>query len=310
MDSPAPGAGRRRTGLAAGRGDSNGGGVSALPVRRLSAALGAEVLEVDLTHDLDDGTIATMRAALADFCVLLFRGQSLTPSQHIEFTKRFGALQELTLASYLHEDHPEIFVVSNKSVDGKPSDTRRTGRRWHTDMCYTSQPCRGSLLYALEVPTVGGDTVFANMQHAYNGLSDGMRTIIEGLRTVHDLSKLADFKNRDPKSTAKIVADNPPVEHPLVWTHPDSGRKSLFLSDQIAYRITGMSEAESRPILDYLLGQATRIENTYRHQWLAGDLVFWDNRSVMHYAPEDYDMSEPNNLRYIQRTTLAGPPVS
>ena len=105
------------------------------------------------------------------------------------------------------------------------------------------------------------------------------------------------------------MADNPPVEHPLVWTHPDSGRKALFLSDQIAYRITGMTEAESRPILDYLLAQATRIENTYRHQWRAGDLVFWDNRSVMHCAPEDYDMSDPVNVRHMHRTTLAGPPV-
>jgi len=283
--------------------------VSALSIRRLSDALGAEVEDIDIAQDLSDETVFALRQALANHCVLLFRGQSLTPAQHIAFTKRFGLFQELTLASYLHQEHPEIFVVSNKPVDGKPSDTRRTGRRWHTDMCYTPQPCRGSLLYALEVPPVGGDTVFANMQRAHDRLSDGLRATIDGLRTVHDLSKVADFKNRDPAATARIVADNPPVEHPLVWTHPDSGRKALFLSDQIAYRITGMTEAESRPILDYLLAQATRIENTYRHQWRAGDLVFWDNRSVMHCAPEDYDMSDPANVRHMHRTTLAGPPV-
>lgn len=97
-------------------------------------------------------------------------------------------------------------------------------------MCYTLQPCLGSLLYALEVPPVGGDTLFAKMQGAYDGLSDGMRVMVDGLSTVHDLSKISDFKNRDPKATAKIVADNPPVNHPLVWTHPDNGRISLFLS--------------------------------------------------------------------------------
>ena len=146
------------------------------------------------------------------------------------------------------------------------------------------------MLYALEVPPVGGDTLFAKMQGAYDGLSDGMWMMVNGLSTVHDLSKISNFKNRDPKATAKIVADNPPVNHPLVWTHPDNGRMSLFLSDQIAYRIVDMTETKSRLILDYLLAQTTQIENTYRRQWQAGDLIFWDNRSVMHCALEDYDM--------------------
>ena len=229
-----------------------------------------------------------------------------TPPQHIAFAKRFGPLQEPTLGSYLHKADPEIFVVSNKKVDGKLSDTRRTGRRWHTDMCYTLQPCLGSLLYALEVPPVGGDTLFAKMQGAYDGLSDGMWMMVNGLSTVHDLSKISNFKNRDPKATAKTVADNPPVNHPLVWTHPDNGRMSLFLSDQIAYRIVDMTETESRLILDYLLAQTTQIENTYCRQWQAGDLIFWDNRSVMHCALEDCDMLDDAKIRDMHRTTLAG----
>ena len=123
---------------------------------------------------------------------------------------------------------------------------------------------------------------------------------------MHGLSKVSDFKSRDPKATAKIVADNPPVKHPLVWTHPDNGRMSLFLSDQIAYRIVDMTETKSRLILDYLLAQITQIENTYRRQWQAGDLIFWDNRSVMHCALEDYDMLDDGKVRNMHRTTLAG----
>ena len=284
--------------------------MAALAIRRLSGALGAEIQDIDVAGPLDDGTVAALRDTLAEHCILLFRDQTLTPAQHIAFTERFGPLQALTLGSYLHKDHPEIFVVSNKPVAGKASDTRRTGRHWHTDMCYTPLPCRGSLLYALEVPPVGGDTVFANMQRAFDTLSDGMRAMIEGLRAVHDLSKVPNFKNRDPDATAKIVADNPPVDHPLVWTHPDSGRKSLFLSQHLTHRFADMTEAESAPIIDYLIDHSTRIENTYRHQWRVGDLIFWDNRSVMHIAPGDYDMSDPANTRHMHRTTLAGPPVN
>ena len=283
--------------------------MSSLSIRRLSGALGAEIQDIDIAGPLNEGAVAALRSALAEHCVLLFRDQTLTPAQHIAFTERFGPLQELTLGSYLHKEHPEIFVVSNKPVAGKPSDTRRTGRRWHTDMCYTPTPCRGSLLYAMEVPPVGGDTVFANMQRAFETLSGGMQTMVEKLRVIHDLSKVPEFKGRDPEATAKIIADNPPVEHPLVWSHPDSGRKSLFLSQYLAYRFVGMTEAESAPILDYLNAHATRIENTWRHQWRVGDLIFWDNRSVMHCAPEDYDMSDPANARHMHRTTLAGPPV-
>lgn len=283
--------------------------MSGLSIRRLSGALGAEIQDIDVAGPLDEGTVAALRVALAEYCVLLFRDQTLTPAQHIAFTRRFGPLQELTLGSYLHKEHPEIFVVSNKPVAGKPSDTRRTGRRWHTDMCYTPTPCRGSLLYAMEVPSVGGDTVFANMQRAFETLSGGMQAMVEKLRVIHDLGKVPEFKGRDPEATAKIIADNPPVEHPLVWSHPDSERKSLFLSQYLAYCFVGMTEAESAPILDYLNAHATRIENTWRHQWRVGDLIFWDNRSVMHCAPEDYDMSDPANARHMHRTTLAGPPV-
>ena len=277
-----------------------------MAIRRLSGAFGAEIQNIDVAGELDDTTIAQLRDALAAHCILLFRDQKLTPAQHIAFTKRFGPLQELTLGSYLHQDHPEIFVVSNKPVAGKPSDTRNTGRHWHTDMCYTPTPCRGSLLYALEVPPVGGDTVFANMQRAFDTLSDGMRAMIEDLRTVHDLSRVPDFKNRDPEATAKFVSDNPPVEQPLVWAHPDSGRRSLLLSQHITGRFKDMTEAESKPLIDYLIGHATRIENTYRHQWRVGDLIFWDNRSVMHCAPGDYDMSNLANRRHMHRTTLSG----
>jgi len=275
-------------------------------IRPLSVAVGAEIVGIDLARPLDDDDIATIRRTLADRCIVLFRGQEMTPKQHIDFSARFGELEIHPLDAYQHPEHPELFMVSNLPVNGKPSDTRNVGRFWHSDLCYTETPSLGSLLFAREVPAVGGDTVFANMYRALDTLSDTFRGMLEGLRAVHDYSRSPGLRERDPETSARMVAKVPPVEHPLITTHPDSGRRSLFVSEHFTSRIVGMTDAESSALLGHLVANATRLENTYRHQWRVGDLVFWDNRCALHYALADFDVNDPANRRHMHRTTVKG----
>lgn len=278
-----------------------------IKTRRLSHALGAEVLDFDIGATLDDQTIAEVRAALNGAGILLFRDQKVTPEQHIEFSKRFGPLQPHALDKYLHPDYPEIFLVTNKlQTGGKPSETRNTGRQWHADLTYTNTPCLGSLLRCVETPPYGGDTMFCNLTMAYDTLSDTMKTVLADLRAVHDFSNVADLKNRDPETSRYLCEKNPPVSHPLITRHPETGRKLLFISPAAMNQIEGMSIEESRPILDFLETHATQPRFTYRHQWRANDIIFWDNRCTNHYAPPDYDMSDPRNVRHMERTTIAG----
>jgi taurine dioxygenase len=279
----------------------------AIKTRKLSHAMGREIQEFDIAADHDDATIAEVRQALLDGCILLFRNQDhITPEQHIAFSKRFGALQPHALDKYLHPDYPEIFLVTNlPQQDGKPSETRNTGRQWHADLTFTPTPCMGSLLRCLETPADGGDTMFANLYLAYDALSDGMKEMLEGLSAVHSFANVRDLKNRDPETTRYLIEKNPPSLHPLVKAHPETGRKLLFLSPAATTCIDGMSEEESKPLLDFLERHATQPAFTYRHRWQVGDIIFWDNRCTNHYAPPDYDMTNPANRRLMQRTTIA-----
>ena len=275
-------------------------------IRPLSVSVGAEFEGIDLARPLDDADITTIRDTLAERCIVLFRGQNLTPQQHIDFSARFGELAIHPLDAYQHPDHPELFMVSNLPVDGKPSDTRNVGRFWHSDLCYTKTPSMGSLLYAREVPAIGGDTVFANMYRALDTLSEPFRNMLEGMHAVHDYSRSPGLRDRDPETSARMVAKVPPVEHPLIVTHPESGKRSLFLSENFTCRIVGMTDKESAAILDHLIANATRMENNYRHQWRAGDLIFWDNGCGLHYALADFDVDDPANRRHMHRTTIVG----
>jgi taurine dioxygenase len=280
-----------------------------ITARRLSHGIGAEILGADLTRPLSDDDIAQIRSAWIENGILLVRDQQLTPEQHIAFSARFGKLDDHSaLYRYRHPDHAEIFIVSTKpNADGSPSDTRETGVNWHSDMSYTLRPAMGSLLYCREIPEVGGDTMFANMYLAYDTLSDGFRKMIEPLQAVHDYAwAIHDTeKGRNAASAEAHKKVNPPVRQPMVRVHPETGRKTLYVSEGITTHIAGMTPDESRPILQTLFQHAVRPEFTYRHRWRQHDLIMWDNRCAMHKALRD---RVPGTHRHMHRTTVLGDP--
>src|SRR5688572_22166983 len=279
----------------------------AITVQRLSAAAGAEIAGVDFAQPLPDADVSRIGQALAENCVLLFRGAHITPAQHIAFSRQFGTLEAHVVADFGLPDHPEIFVVSNVREDGKAKGAVYAGQYWHSDPSYLKLPSLGSLLLCHEMPDVGGDTMFANMYLAYDTLSDPLKTFIGGLSAVHDYSHAYDtyfahLKERPPL-TPEQRAKTPPVQHPMVRTHPVTGRKALYVNPGFTTAIVGMPCEESQPILDLLFRHSTRPEFIYRHKWQVHDLIFWDNRCAMHYALADYDFSV---RRHMHRTTIAG----
>lgn len=280
-----------------------------MTVKRLSYGIGAEILGVDLTRPLGDDQIAQIRRAWVENCILLIRDQELTPEQHIAFSKRFGKLDDHSaLFKYRHSEHPEIFIVTTRpNADGSPSNTRETGVNWHSDLSYTLRPAMGSMLYCLEIPEIGGDTMFANMYLAYDALSEGMKRMIEPLHAVHDYAwAIHDTeKGRDPEFAAAHKKINPPVVQPMVRMHPETGRKTLYVSEGVTTQIEGMTPDESRPILQTLFRSSVRPEFTFRHHWRKYDLIMWDNRCAMHKALRD---RVPGTYRHMHRTTVLGEP--
>ena len=278
----------------------------ALDIHPLSHAIGAEITGLDLNASLDDATIADIRAAWLDYNVLLFRDQALTPDNHIAFSRRFGTLDDhRSRPDEQLPGYPEIFLVTNHPrSNGKPSRTRNTGRQWHTDFSYTKRPALGSLLHCYEIPEKGGDTMFANMTMAWDGLSDGMKRLLEPLQAVHDASNIGSFRTRDQAEVQIIRDNNPPIAQPVMRIHAETGKAALYVTESATTHFVGMSVEESRPILEYLFKQSTRDEVTYRHRWRVGDLVMWDNRCTLHRALMDY--SHEIDRRHMLRTTILG----
>lgn len=284
---------------------------SDIEIRPASRAIGAEVVGWDLSRPVDDQAITTFRQALAEHCFLLFRDQKLTPDQQVSFSKRFGELEHHVLNDYVLAELPEIYVLSNVKKDGRPVGRAGAGQYWHTDLSYMKNPSFGSLLYAIEIPETGGDTMFSNMYKAYDALSAPLKTLFEGMYVVHDFAHtqrtyIAPAGLTKPAS-AEQLAKTPPVEQPLVRTHPDTGRRSLYVSPGMMTGIVGLAPHESRAIIDFLVEHTTRPEFVYRHQWRQGDLVFWDNWASMHCAINDYD---PDDSRLMHRTTIKGTAVA
>lgn len=278
-----------------------------MSIRRLSPAIGAEVTNVDITRPLDDETVDSLKLALAEHCVLLIRNADITPEQHLAFSRYFGPLERHLLAEFSLAGHPEIFIVSNVKEHGKLKGAVYAGQFWHSDLSYMNNPSLGSLLLCHEMPEVGGDTMWANMYLAYDTLSQPMQAFINGLKAVHDyghaydtyFAKLPDRPPLSPEQRAKT----PPVTHPMVRTHPVTGRKALYVNAGFTKGIAGMPDEESGPILEFLFRHSTRPEFIYRHKWRVHDMMFWDNRCSMHYALADYDFSV---RRHMHRTTIAG----
>lgn len=279
----------------------------ALKLRKLSYSLGAEVCGVDISRPMSETEFGAIYDAFLQNGILLFRGQEITREQHIDFSRRFGELDRHdALPRDRHPDHPEVLLVTNEpKPDGSPSDSRYTGRQWHSDMSFTPVPSLGSLLRAITIPEVGGDTVFANMYLAYDTLSEGMKKLIADL---HGIQMSGTRKIADPglevERTQEQLRLNPPIAQPVVRVHPETGRKALYLGDKVK-RFDGLTEDESRPLIKYLNEHATRHEFVYRHQWRKHDIIVWDNRCTMHLALGDFDETQ---RRHLERTTVLGTP--
>ncbi len=276
-----------------------------MEIAPLSGPLGAEVWGLDLARDLDENALAEVRAALAGHKVLAFRDQELTPEQHVALTGRLGGVLRLPFIAPLAE-HPEIIAVLKEAQE---RDISTFGGTWHSDFTFLEAPPSYTLLYALEVPPDGGDTIWADMEFAYATLSDGMKALLHGLRAIHS-GRPHGTRGPPPGqrvSTSVRMARNEPaadaeVAHPVVRRHPETGASALFVNPVYVSRFEDMTEAESRPLLDILQAQATRAEMTCRLSWRPGTLAIWDNRCTQHLAVNDYD----GHRRLLHRTTVAG----
>ena len=278
-------------------------------IRPLSRAAGAEVSGIDFARPLSAEVVESLHRALGENGILLFRDANLAPEQHIAFSRQFGALESHVVGEFNLPGHPEVFVVSNVKEEGKLKGAVYAGQYWHSDLSYMKKPSMGSLLLCREMPEIGGDTMWANMYMAYESLSDPMKGFLGGLRAIHDYSHAYDtyfahLKERPPL-TPEQRAKTPPVEHPMIRTHPVTKRKALYVNPGFTTGIVGMPRDESQPILEFLFKHSTRAEFIYRHKWRVNDMIFWDNRCTMHYALADYDFSV---RRHMHRTTVAGDP--
>ncbi|MDB5414019.1 MAG: taurine catabolism dioxygenase TauD, TfdA family protein [Rubritepida sp.] len=280
-----------------------------LTVRPVTPGFGAEVLGVDLSQQIGDNVFQQVRQAWLDADgILLLRDQDITAEQHIDFSRRFGELSVAAggtaLSAYYLPGHPEIYRVSNKKVDGKPQGREDAGTYWHSDGSWQPAPPMASLLHALEIPPVGGDTIFANMYRAYETLSAPMKRMLEELQVVHSLGAAVlktSYGKEYVGNIEEAMAKN--ATHPVIRTHPESKRKALFVNKGFTSHIVGIPQAESEAILNFLFEHSTMPENLYRHRWQRHDLVIWDNRCAMHYAVADY---KAHGDRYMHRTTVKG----
>ena len=272
----------------------------AIDIRPLTATIGAEIHGVSLSDDLDDATIAEIRRALLDHLVVFFRDQCIDDSRHLAFALRFGPLAVSPLVTR-YQDSDAVVVLDQVHPKGEGAD------EWHSDNTFLETPPMGSLLRAVQLPSVGGDTCFASMYAAYDALSAPMRTLVDELYAVHDITKPLRKAIRDGHSTldlAEMQQKCPPVRHRVVVTHPETGRKALFVNRNSTVCLEGVTERENDLLLPFLLDHVRSPEFQCRFHWELGSLAFWDNRAVQHYALADYD-----ERRVMRRVTVAGPPA-
>lgn len=279
-----------------------------LSVRKSGAACGAEI-DFDLSQDIEDTTFREIARAFHDNIVVVFRGQQLSNERHIEFSSRFGELEIHIVTKYLLPGFPEILLISNiRDESGEHIGLADAGFTWHTDTSYRQRPSRCSLLYAKEVPHREGqplgDTVFANTIAAYEALPESMKKRIDGLKAIHRYSarrRVVDSPR--PKLTPEQLAETPDIAHPIVRTHPYTGRRSLYVTAGECIGIEGMPQDEAVDLIAELDAHCVRLEFLYRHKWQVGDLLMWDNATSMHLAICDYALPQ---RRLMHRTTVIG----
>jgi taurine dioxygenase len=275
-----------------------------LQIRRLSYALAAEVVDVQVATPLSERTYEPLHQALLEHCVLLFRGHPFTRDQHIAFSRWFGELDRNEGRRSRIEGYPELSTLINTpKPDGVPLDEHIGGADWHSDASFKVSPCSISLLHGVAIPDVGGDTLFANMYLAYETLSDGMKKLLEPLEGVH-MQEEAVLDHSSPERLEASRRENT-VVHPIVKVHPETGRKSLYIGDKVM-QIAGMTIEESRPLIRFLLEHSRRPQFLYCHRWEKDDLVVWDNRCVNHMALANFDRR--HQLRHVEKTSVLGTP--
>jgi len=276
-----------------------------ITVKPISPVLGAEIFGVDLSKPLSNEAFDDIHTAFLKHHVIFFRDQTLTPDQHKAFGRRWGTLNIHPYVKGM-EGHPEILEIIKE-----PTDRVNFGGGWHSDMSFLEEPALGSILHAIEVPEVGGDTLFASQYAAWDALTPGLKATLETLTAVHSAAEEygAGGHSSRPRASmdSEVVGDDvPEYEHPVVRTHPETGRKGLYINPAFTLRFKGWSKKESRPLLEYLFEVSRREAFTCRFRWQPGSLAFWDNRCVWHYALNDYH----GQRRHMRRVTVNGGKVS
>lgn len=277
-----------------------------ISVRKSSCCMGAEVEGIDLAQPLSDAEFDEVRDALHHHHVLAIRRQDFKPETFLDFAKRFGPPEPHVLDQYHYAAHPDILVLSNVVRDGKPTGLADGGTYWHSDYSYLEIPARATLLYSIEVPKVGGDTLFADQEQAYEDLPDAMKKRIEGRVTLNV------YGNRDDLDLQSRTSAPPPtqeqkdkrgahlIRHPLVRRHPYSGRKALYSVSGTSFAIEGMPDDEGLALLRELAAHSTQPKYQYRMRYGVGDVVIWDNASVLHSAT----LTDPADPRTLFRITV------
>jgi len=281
-----------------------------LNVNRLGGALGAEITGIDVSGNVDDVLIGALTQALLDNHVIVMRDQNLTPEQQVNFSRRFGDLVVRVSGEFLHPEFPEVLILSNRKVDGKyvGATAAFAGEMWHTDLTYAEHPSMGSMLHAKEVADEGGDTAWANLYLAYETLPEETKRRIGGLKATHVRDRRRNPRGTFTKDDGIDIDKYYSVKvtdslHPMVRTHPVTGRKSLFATPRFAVAIDGMDDAEGQKLLDELFAHQINPDFIYQHKWQLGDLVFWDNRCTAHLAVGGI---KPPGIRHLHRTSIAG----
>ena len=269
-----------------------------LTILPMTPTIGAEIEGIDLSRPLSAATVSALRQALLDWKVLFFRDQDITTDQHLAFSRNFGDLEVHPFAPH-KPDYPEVLAITHNEKNKGKENT------WHSDVTWRLEPSLGSILRAIELPPVGGDTLFADMYAAYEGLSDEVKARIEGAMAVHDFAHFRTAMRKRGLSEEAIQAMNekyPMVEHPVVRTHPETGRKAIYVNAAFTQHIVGMEKADSDALLAHLYAQAAIPEYQCRFRWEPNSIAFWDNRASQHYAASDYFPA----VRRMERVTVIG----
>jgi taurine dioxygenase len=294
----------------------------------LSPFLGAEITGVDLSREIDAATAAQVRDAFYRHQVIAIRDQDISPQDFVRFAEIFGAIEPFFISAYNHPEVPQIYVLSNVRKDGKPIGRDGAGTHWHSDSTFVERPSSVTLLHGVEVPERGGDTLFANMYDAYDRLDAATKALLEGKRATHryqrkefvfsgdreigaeEQAEIEALKARrqaeeaaaSPSPTARRSNKVPEQRHPVVRTHPVTGRKALYLNDEMTVGLEGMDDEEAVALLHRLCAEATVPERVFRFKWRKGDLVAWDNASTLHTAT----FTPPDQPRIMHRLTVEG----